>query len=65
VVAWAVAGAAAPTLVVAGVDAAALQAAAPRLRHYGTQSWLRFDGARLRDQGRWLPAADNALAARR
>jgi hypothetical protein len=64
-VAWAAAGAAAPTLVLAAADAAALQAAAPRLRHYGAQSWVRFDGARLRDQGRWAAAADNALAARR
>jgi hypothetical protein len=52
-------------VVVAAADTAALQAVAPRLHRYGAQSWVRFDGARLRDQGRWAAAADNALAARR
>ncbi|WP_064736085.1 M1 family metallopeptidase [Azohydromonas australica] len=63
--AWAVPGAAAPTVAVAAADRAALEALLRPLRHYGAQSWVRFDGARLLDQGLWPVAADNALSARR
>ncbi|WP_157270151.1 M1 family metallopeptidase [Azohydromonas aeria] len=63
--AWAVPGAAAPTVVVAAADPGALQALARSLRHYGAESWVRFDGARLAGKGLWPAAADNALSARR
>jgi hypothetical protein len=58
-------GAAAPTLVVAAAARAALEALTRPLSHYGAESWVRFDGARLRDKGLWPVAADNTLSARR
>jgi hypothetical protein len=63
--AWAAPGAAAPTVVVAAADRAALEALTRPLRHYGAESWVRFDGARLRDKGLWPATVDNDLSARR
>jgi hypothetical protein len=40
--------------VVAGQDAAALEALVRPLPHYGGQSWLVFDGAKLLERGVWV-----------
>ncbi len=48
----------APLVVVAGSDAAALQAAAGPLPHYGRESFVVLDGARVLDSGVWEPAAN-------
>lgn len=50
-------------LVIAGEDAAALQALLRPLPHYGRQSWLVFDGAKAVDRGIW-PAGQGALTRR-
>lgn len=42
-----------PLAVVAGIDAAAVSAVQRPLPHYGSQSWLVFDGARIRARGVW------------
>lgn len=42
-----------PLAVVAASDADALQAVARPLPHYGSQSWLVFDGGRVRARGVW------------
>jgi hypothetical protein len=42
-----------PLAVVAANDAAALQTVARPLPHYGSQSWLVFDGSRVRARGVW------------
>jgi len=56
--AWAVRRATgAPLVVVAGNDVRALQAAAGPLPHYGRESFVVFDGARMIDRGLWEPAA--------
>jgi len=39
--------------VVAAKDAAALQAVARPLPHYGSQSWLVFEGGRVLARGVW------------
>jgi len=44
-----------PYAVVAARDPAALAALARPLPHYGSQSWLAFDGARAIDKGVWPP----------
>lgn len=49
-------------VVVAGRDAAALQALLRPLPHYGRQSWLVFDGAKAADRGVW-PAGESPLRA--
>ena len=43
-----------PLAVVAGQDAAALEALVRPLPHYGGQSWLVFDGAKLLERGVWV-----------
>jgi aminopeptidase N len=48
----------APLVVVAGNDAAALRAAAGPLPHYGRQSYVVLDGAKVIDRGLWEPAAN-------
>ena len=51
---WTVPNASGPALaVVCGNDAAALRALHRPLPHYGSQSWLVFDGARVRARGVW------------
>ena len=42
-----------PLAVVAAKDAAALQAVARPLPHYGSQSWLVFEGGRVLARGVW------------
>lgn len=46
-----------PMLVVEGEDAAALSAAGNVIRHYGTSSYLVFDGSRVTERGVWPPTA--------
>ena len=51
---WTVQRPAGPALaVVAAADASALSALQRPLPHYGSQSWLVFDGARVRARGVW------------
>ncbi|HET9700411.1 MAG TPA: M1 family aminopeptidase [Burkholderiales bacterium] len=60
--AWTVARAGAkPLLLVAAKDAAALEALARPLRHYGRESWVAFEGARALERGIW-PAQPQRLA---
>lgn len=49
-----------PVLVVAAVDQAALKALSRPLPHYGRESFLVFDGAKVLRKGLW-PAGDNPL----
>jgi aminopeptidase N len=60
---WADPAAPAPTLIVCGADAAALQALLRPLPHYGREGWLVFRGAQLVDRGNWPAPPVNALAA--
>ena len=46
-----------PLVVLAANDAAALAAVTRPLRHYGRESFVVFDGARVIDRGLWQPAA--------
>jgi hypothetical protein len=46
-----------PFAVVAARDAASLKALERGLPHYGKQSWLVFDGARVSDKAVWPPRA--------
>jgi hypothetical protein len=48
-----------PYAVIAARDAAAIEALARPLPHYGSQSWLAFDGARAVDKGVWPPRAES------
>ncbi|MDO8958708.1 MAG: M1 family aminopeptidase [Rhodocyclaceae bacterium] len=58
-----------PYVVIAARDAAALKALERGLPHYGRQSWLVFEGARMAEKGVWPPQAErvpvNAAPARR
>ena len=54
---WTVRGSATPVAVVSARDEAALAALARPLPHYGSQSWLAFDGARVLSRGAWPPSA--------
>jgi hypothetical protein len=45
-----------PVAVVSARDDASLEALARPLPHYGSQSWLAFDGARVLERGAWPPA---------
>lgn len=45
-----------PLLVVEGADASALRQAAGVIRHYGSSSWLVFEGGRVSGRGSWEPA---------
>ncbi|MDP1652965.1 MAG: M1 family aminopeptidase [Rhodocyclaceae bacterium] len=49
-----------PYAVIAARDAAALKALERGLPHYGKQSWLVFDNARVVEKGVWPPRADTA-----
>ena len=42
-----------PLMVISGRDAESFRALARPLPHYGTQSWLAFDGARVIERGVW------------
>lgn len=58
---WTVAGLATPLAVISVRDPAALQALQGPLPHYGAQSWLTFDGARVIARGSWpaqIPAVE-------
>ena len=62
---WAARAAGGPPLaVVAAKDAAALHAVARPLPHYGSQSWLVFDGGRVIARGVW-EAPGSAVAVER
>jgi aminopeptidase N len=52
-----------PLLLVAARDAAALEALARPLRHYGRESWIAFDGSRALERGIW-PARPQRLAVK-
>ena len=56
---WTIAGrgAGAPVAVVSASDAASIEALLRPLPHYGSQSYLAFDGARVIERGAWPPAA--------
>ena len=56
---WTIAGrrAGAPVAVVSANDAASIEALLRPLPHYGSQSYLAFDGARVIERGAWPPAA--------
>ena len=54
---WTVRESAPPVAVVSGRDEAALAALERPLPHYGAQSWLAFEGARVLSRGAWPPAA--------
>jgi len=54
---WTVLGSRTPVAVVSARDEAALGALVRPLPHYGSQSWLVFDGARALGRGAWPPAA--------
>jgi hypothetical protein len=54
---WTVQGVQTPVAVVSARDEAALAALLRPLPHYGSQSWLAFDGARVLERGAWPPAA--------
>ncbi len=47
-----------PYAVVAGRDAAAIKALERGLPHYGRQSWLVFEGARMAEKGVWPPQVE-------
>jgi aminopeptidase N len=47
-----------PLLVLSARDAASLAAMLPAIRHYGGESWLAFDGARVIARGTLPPAAE-------
>jgi len=51
-------GAGRALVIVAGRDDARLQDIARALPHYGRQSWLVFEGARVIDKGVWPPRRD-------
>jgi aminopeptidase N len=53
---WTVRGSATPVAVVSAKDAASLAALERPLPHYGSQSWLAFEGARAVARGTWPPA---------
>ena len=53
-----------PLAVVAARDAATLHAVARPLPHYGSQSWLVFDGGRVLARGVW-EAPGQAVAVER
>jgi hypothetical protein len=53
-----------PVAVIAARDAAALRALARPLPHYGAQSYLIFDGAKLLERGVW-PSAGGFVAVTR
>jgi len=53
---WTVRGSATPVAVVSAKDAASLAALERPLPHYGSQSWLVFEGARAVARGIWPPA---------
>jgi aminopeptidase N len=62
--AWVVArDGAKPVLAVAARDAAALEALARPLRHYGRESWIAFDGSRALERGVW-PARPQRLGVK-
>jgi aminopeptidase N len=44
-----------PIVVVAGADAAALEAVARPLPHLAGESWVVFDGRRATARGLWVP----------
>ena len=52
-----------PLLAVAADDPSALQALMRPLPHYGSRSWLVFDGARAMEKGIW-PATHSPLSHR-
>jgi hypothetical protein len=54
---WTVRESRVPVAVVSARDEAALAALARPLPHYGAQSWLAFEGARVLERGAWPPAA--------
>lgn len=47
-----------PYAVIAGRDAAAIKALERGLPHYGRQSWLVFEGARMAEKGVWPPQVE-------
>ena len=47
-----------PYAVIAGRDAAAIKALERGLPHYGRQSWLVFEGARMAEKGVWPPRVE-------
>jgi len=51
---WTIPGTA--VAVVSARDAASIEALQRALPHYGAQSWLVFDGARVTERGAWQPA---------
>jgi aminopeptidase N len=62
---WTIAGhAEVPVAVVSARDAAALRALLRPLPHYGSQSWLVFDGSRALARGVW-PIVDEAVPVSR
>lgn len=54
---WTIREAEKPVAVISAKDDAALEALARPLPHYGSQSWLAFDGARVIERGAWPPLA--------
>jgi hypothetical protein len=54
---WTVRESKTPVAVISAKDDASLEALARPLPHYGSQSWLAFDGARLIERGAWPPVA--------
>lgn len=54
---WTVREAKTPVAVISAKDDAALEALLRPLPHYGSQSYLAFDGARVLERGAWPPAA--------
>ncbi len=50
--------------VISARDEASLAALARPLPHYGAQSWLAFDGARVLERGAWPPAQESIPVAR-
>lgn len=59
--AWAVVREAGPVVAVAGDDAFDLAAVAGPLPHYGSESFVVFEGRRATDRGQWPPAASPLL----
>lgn len=62
---WMAQGTAAPTMVVAARDPAALAALVRPLPHYGRDSWLAFRDGTLLARGTWRPSERHALSAER
>jgi hypothetical protein len=61
---WTIRESRTPVAVISAQDEASLGALARPLPHYGSQSYLAFDGARVIERGTWPPAARVVPVAR-